>query len=155
MRSAVIAIIVFVSTSLSAQVAQACRVMRSPEQRIEDGYRTHPDLKVAFVRIGAARHLSNDMIRKLHNLYRDYESPWRATASVTKVVIGQGSPELIVFDRNWGSAACDDGTPMPSRGDPWVVYYTSDHLIDAATVLESYPLAAALKADPRLRRNGS
>ena len=69
------------------------------------------------------------------------------------MIVSDGPPELLAFDGGWGSAACDDGTAMPRRGDRWVVYYTSNSSIDAAQVLESYPLATALRVDPRLRDN--
>ena len=137
-----------------ASPAQACRIFRSPEQRIRDTYAGRADLRVALVQITEARHLSNPMVQKMQRLFPKYEAPWRVTASVVKILVSEGSPELIAFDRGWGSAACDDGTPMPRRGDRWVVYYTSAASIGTPQILESYPLKVALRADLRLRGNG-
>jgi len=142
-----------VATMMLMQPAQACRVFRSPEQRIKAAYAGHADLRVALVRITDARHLYHPIIQKLQRLNAKYEAPWRVTASVIKMIVSDGSPELLAFDRGWGSGACDDGTAMPRRGDRWVVYYTSTSSIGAAQVLESYPLASASLVDSRLREN--
>jgi len=142
-----------VATMMLMQPAQACRVFRSPEQRIKAAYAGHADLRVALVRITDARHLYHPIIQKLQRLNAKYEAPWRVTASVIKMIVSDGSPELLAFDRGWGSGACDDGTAMPRRGDRWVVYYTSNSSIGAAQVLESYPLASASLVDSRLREN--
>ena len=142
-----------VATMMLVQPAQACRVFRSPEQRIKATYAEHADLRVALVRITDARHLSHPIIQKLQRLNVKYEAPWRVTASVIRMIVSDGSPELLAFDRGWGSGTCDDGTAMPRRGDRWVVYYTSSSSIGAAQVLESYPLASASLIDPRLREN--
>jgi hypothetical protein len=144
-----------VLSAVVIQPAQACRVMLPAERRIESFYQAHTDLQVAIVSIADARHLSNDIIRKLHSLHRGYEAPWRATALVTKMLVGRESPELVMFDRNWGSAACDDGTTMPRRGDKWIIYYTTASSIGMPIVLDSYPLSIALKADQRLRERDS
>lgn len=135
--------------------AQACRLFRSPEQRVRDVYAGRPDLRVALVRVTDARHLSNPVIQKLQRINANYQKPWRVTAKVEKMIVSDGSPELVTFDRGWGSAACDDGTAMPRRGDRWVVYYTSATPIGSAQVLESYPLPVASRVDPRLHGKGS
>jgi hypothetical protein len=145
-----LAILAFVVAGTIAPVANACRVFRSPEQRISDIYTRQPDIRIALVRIAEARHLSNDMVREINRIFPDSQMPWRATASVSKLIVGDESPELVIFDRGWGSAACDDGTKKPDPGDQWVVYYISDHSIAEAKVLASYPLGAALRADSRL-----
>ncbi len=126
----------------------------SPEQRVENAYSKHPDLRVAVVSVTESRHLTSPvkgMEQTLRRLDTRYEAPWRATAAVKKIIVGQGSPELLVFDRGWGAAACDDGTTMPRRGDKWVVYYTSSSSTGTANVLESYPLATASRIDATLR----
>ncbi|MEG3166262.1 hypothetical protein U1701_16850 [Sphingomonas sp. PB2P19] len=135
------------------QPAQACRVFISPEQRVKAVYAWRADLRVALVKITDAHHLSNPIIQKLHRLNAKYEAPWRVTASVIKMIVSDGSPELLAFNRGCGSAACDDGTAMPRRGDRWVVYYTSTSPIGTAQVLESYPLETASRVDPGLREN--
>ena len=132
-----------VATIMLVQPAQACQVFKSPEQRIKAAYAGHADLRVALVRITDARHLSHPIIQKVQQLNAKYEAPWRVTASVIKMIVSDGSPELLAFDRGWGSAACDDRTAMPRRGDRWIVYYTSTSPIGAAQVLGSYPLASA------------
>ncbi len=126
--------------------------MRSPQQRIADAYASHPDLKVAIVRVTDARYFSTDMIRKTKARLPDFEPPWRATASVVKMIIGDVSPELVAFDRKWTS--CDEDTPKPRRGDEWVVYYKSESVIGMPDVVESYPLTEAREADAHLRNNG-
>lgn len=127
--------------------------MRSPQQRIADAYASHPDLKVAIVRVTDARHFSTAMIREAKTRLPDFEPPWRATASVVKMIVGDVSPELLAFDRKWTS--CDEGTPKPRRGDEWVVYYNSDSVVGMPNIVESYPLMEARKADSRLPKNGS
>lgn len=108
-------------------------------------------MQVALVRISEARHLTFPVSRELRRRTPGYEDPWRATAFVTRLLVGQQSPELVIFDRGWGSSACDDGTSMPRKGDKWVVYYVSgDH--GEADVLETYPLHVAMRADVRLMR---
>lgn len=133
--------------------AQACRVALSPEARIVGAYAQNAKLQVAVVRITEARHLSFPISRELRRANPKYEDPWRVTASVTRMVTGQLSPELITFDRGWGAAACDDGTAMPEKGDAWVVYYLADEQ-GRANVLHSYPMSVALRSDLRLRDQG-
>lgn len=145
-----VAILTLVVAGTSAPAANACRVFRSPEQRISDIYTRQPEIRVALVNIVQARHLSNEMVRKINRMFPDSQMPWRATASVSQLLVGDESPELVIFDRGWGSAACDDGTKKPDPGDQWVVYYVSDHSIAEAEVLESYPFNTALRADPGL-----
>jgi hypothetical protein len=87
-----------VATMMLMHPAQACRVFRSPEQRIKAAYAGHADLRVALVRITDARHLYHPIIQKLQRLNAKYEAPWRVTASVIKMIVSDGSPELLAFD---------------------------------------------------------
>lgn len=137
MRQIVLTACATLATLMAAPSARACRVFTSPEQRISAAYARHSELRVAVVRVIEARHLETWTVREMGRLHSDYEAPWRTAARVTKLIVGAESPELLVFDRNHGSAACDDGTTMPKAGDQWVVYYVSDHPIGAANVLES------------------
>lgn len=134
--------------------AEACRVFRSPEQRIADVYARDAKLRVALVRITEARHLTFPRSQELRRHIRDYEDPWRATAVVVRILVGEQSPELVIFDRGWGSSACDDGTKKPRRGDEWIVYY-SPGLHGEAEVLETFPAEIAMQTDTRLRDGGS
>lgn len=143
-----LAILAFVVAGTIAPVANACRVFRSPEQRISDIYTRQPGIQIALVSIVDARHLSNDMVREVNRIFPDSYLPWRATASVSKLIVGDESPELMIFDR--GQSNCDDGTKKPDPGEQWVVYYVSNGSIGMADVLESYPLSVARRADPRL-----
>lgn len=143
-----LAILAFVVAGTIAPVANACRVFRSPEQRISDIYTRQPDIQIALVSIVEARHLSNDMVREVNRIFPGSYLPWRATALVSKLIVGDESPELMIFDR--GQSNCDDRTKKPNPGDHWVVYYISDHSIAEAEILESYPLNTALRADHRL-----
>lgn len=135
--------------------ANACRVLQTPEKRIADAYAAEAELRVALVTVTEARHLSNPMTRRMQALFESYEAPWRVTASINQTVHGGDSPELVVFDRGWGAAACDDETPMPRPGDRWVIYYVADHEIGATKVILSYPLDTAKRVDPRLHGLGS
>ena len=152
MRNAIITACGYVAACHLTPAAEACRVMRSSEQRIADAYASHPNLKVAIVRITDARHFSTEMIRKAQARLHDFEPPWRATVKVVKVIGGQVSPELLAFDRQWTS--CTVSTPKPRRGDDWVVYYNSDTPVGMPDVVESYSLAEARQADPRLAQDG-
>lgn len=142
---------VSVIAALAAMIptAEACRVMRSPQQRIADAYASDPNLQVAIVRITEARHFTSAMIRRAKASNREFMPPWRATASVVQMIHGDMSPELLAFNREWTS--CDIPTTKPRRGDRWVIYYKSSGLTDTPDVVESYPLAEARLADPRLR----
>ena len=148
MRNAAIAVCGLLAACHLIPAADACRVMRSPEQRIADAHAAHPNLKVAVVRITDARHFSTDMIREAQSRLRDFEPPWRATAAVVRMIVGEVSPELLAFDRQWTS--CAVSTPIPRRGDDWVVYYNSETVLGMPDVVESYSLGEARKADPRL-----
>jgi hypothetical protein len=138
------------ATFAASPSAEACRVFRSPEQRIAETYTKGTELRVALVRIAEARHLTFPMSQELRRRIPGYEDPWRATASVTRMLAGEQSPELVIFDRGWGSSACDDGTKMPRKGDEWVVYYVPGRHGEAE-VLETYPREIAMHADARLR----
>lgn len=124
--------------------------MQSAQQRIFQVYSETKDVQVALVRIIEARHLSFPMMKKFPERFRSEEAPWRAAAVVERVILGEETPEILVFDRGWGSAACDDGTAMPNRGEMWVAYYQST-LSGEAKVIATYPLLVAQTADPRLR----
>lgn len=154
MRRIVLPAIALSAALMIAPSAQACRAIKTPDQRIGEAYAREAELRVALVTITEARHLENAVVRELQRLHSNYEAPWRATASVSEVIVGTDSPALVVFDRNWGPGSCDDGTTMPQPGDRWVVYHVSDHSISAAKVLESYPAAVAVLADPRLDLDG-
>ena len=140
-----------VISSVFAPLAHACRVFQTPEKRIAQAYAEDAELRVSLVTVIGSRHLTNPIIQMLQQRNRDFEAPWRAVASVDQVIGGNGSPELISFDRGWGPAACDDETPMPKQGDQWFVYYTQDNPIAAAKVKLSYPRGSATQDDPRLR----
>jgi hypothetical protein len=132
------------------QSAHACRVFLTPKQRIANAYADNAELQVAIVRITGARHLS--FPQPSSGIARKGEAPWRATASVTKILVGDRSPELVVFDRNWGRSTCDDGTTMPKEGNEWVVYYLSTYQ-GRVNILESYPSNVAKSGDIRLSGN--
>jgi hypothetical protein len=73
--------------------------------------------------------------------------PWQARATIERVLRGPRRSGAILFSRGFGSAACDDGTPVPGRGDRWVLYLSRDHR-GGVVVNLSYPLAVALREDP-------
>jgi hypothetical protein len=150
MRQMIICALAMIAAATFSSPARACRVMQSTQQRISDLYSETKGIQVALIRIVEARHLSFPMMRKFPERFRSEEAPWRAAAIVTQVIFGEETPEILVFDRGWGSAACDDGTALPKRGDMWVAYYRSGAKGEAE-VVATYPLRLARVADPRLR----
>jgi hypothetical protein len=144
------AIVASVTLSTSAQ---ACRVPQPVESVIARIYVDRPALQVASVTITDARLLRSESIDQVKQHYASF-APWRATASVRKMLVGQSSPEFIVLDGGWGRADCNPNFKMPGRNGRWIIYYTSDSL-GRANVHLSLPLRIAVEADPRVRPNGS
>jgi hypothetical protein len=126
----------------SASPSQACRVFLPPAERIAFGYERGAISAVALVRITKATYLSQP---------RGDAHPWRAWARVDQVVSGSYAGKRFTFARGHGSAACDDGRPVPQAGEPWVVYFWK-RATGEYDVWQSYPLAVAVAADPRLKR---
>jgi hypothetical protein len=126
----------------AAGPAGACRVQRSPEQRLASAYKLGLISGVALVRI-----TRSDYIRPRLGKAR----PWEADGDVERLLGGSYLGRSVSFRRGSGSAACDDGLPPPRRGELWVVYIGKGATTDRP-VRHSYPLGIALAADPRLRR---
>jgi hypothetical protein len=103
---------------------------------------------VALVEIIDARHIESNNIHRVQGRY-PYYKPWRVAGSVIKMLSDGASPELVLFDRGWSS--CDDRRKIPHKGEKWMIYYTSSQLDQADNIVESYPLAVAKQADPRLQ----
>jgi hypothetical protein len=120
--------------------ADACRAYRSPEQMVADGYRGGSISAVALVEIDSAKH-TRSPIGDAH--------PWSASARVERVLRGSYSAQNIVFERGWGSAACQEAHPLPKAGDRWVVYFWRRTERDHA-VWATYPFDVAVSADPSL-----
>jgi hypothetical protein len=152
MRRLIIIFGAIFASALCSLPAHACRIYRPPSQRISSVYVNYTDIQVATVEIIAAQHLTSAVVRGIQARYPDYK-PWRVAARVTEMISGDASPELVVFDR--GQSSCDDGTKIPHEGEKWVIYYKPNHLGQADEIVESYPLAVAIAADPRVRANGS
>ena len=79
--------------------------------------------------------------------------PWRATATIRRLVQGSYAAQTVQFERGRGSAACDDGRPPPKAGEVWVIYFWKRADGDQPVWL-SYPASLAFEADPRLRASG-
>lgn len=138
MRKAHLAIVVAALSFGSA--VEACRVARSPEQRVADGYRSGAISAVAIVAVDRAQYTqppSGDA------------HPWVASASVRKILRGSYGAETITFERGWGSAACEEEYPLPKAGDRWVEYLWRGADRNQA-VWVTYPFDVAALADPYL-----
>lgn len=126
----------------SASPSQACRVFFPPVERIAFGYERGAISAVALVRITKATYVSPP---------RGDAHPWRASAQVDQVVSGSYVGKRVSFVRGHGSAACDDGRPVPQTGEQWVIYFWK-RAGGEYEVWQSYPAAVAMVADPRLKR---
>jgi hypothetical protein len=121
--------------------AQACKRMDSPAQKLKGGYETGAIAAVALVTISSATY-----IRK-----SDGDAhPWRASASVSRVLRGNYASKSLAFERGWGSAACDDGEPAPKSGTKWAVYFWKKP-DGTLAVWNTYPADVANSADPKLK----
>lgn len=76
--------------------------------------------------------------------------PWQASGIVENLAQGSHPSKSITFARGLGSAACDDGHPLPRVNELWAIYFWTTPE-GAQQVWQSYPAAVALKADARLR----
>ena len=132
--------IVLAILTASAAPAQACRAYRSPADRIA-GLRSHTGFAGALlVRVNTARYTEPAR--------RDYH-PWQADATIRRSLGAGRQPGAIRFGRSGSTSACDDLTPVPARGDLWVLYLSRSG--DNKVVVNlSYPLAVAKREDPRL-----
>lgn len=123
-------------------VAQACRVMMSPEQKIAGGYENGAISAVALVKIEQAEHIREP----IHDSH-----PWRARARVLVPIMGDGHfPEHVEFERGHGSAACEWSLPpLPKRGDRWVVYFFTG--VEGGLIpWTAFPQTEAASLDPTL-----
>ena len=118
--------------------AQACRAAFSPAERLSMGYRAGAISAAVLVRVTEA-HYTRGRFSDAH--------PWRATATVEGVLRGAYPARNVVFERGWGSAACDDGHAVPAAGERWVVYFWRRGPGDQP-VWYSYPAQVAFAADP-------
>lgn len=119
--------------------SHACRVFLMPKKRLDSGYESAISA-VALVRVTEAQY-THAPIADAH--------PWRATATVLQVFQGSYPAKTMQFQRGWGSAACDDRSPIAKAGSLWVVYFWKRAEGDQP-VWQSYPADVAFKADPRL-----
>jgi hypothetical protein len=126
--------------AVSAAPAQACRGYRLPADRIAGLYQ-HKDFAGALlVRVAGARY--TEPARP------DYH-PWQADATIRRSFDAGRGTGTIRFGRSGSTSACDDLTPVPKRGDLWVLYLSKSGDGHAVVNL-SYPLAVARREDPRL-----
>ncbi|MES2442930.1 MAG: hypothetical protein V4574_08875 [Pseudomonadota bacterium] len=122
--------------------SRACRVYLAPAQRLAMGYDSGAISAVALVRITGAGYTG---------VRRGDAHPWRASATVRRLLRGSHTATSVGFERGWGSAACDDGRPPPKAGEVWVIYFWKRPDGEQAVWL-TYPASVAFEADPRLRR---
>lgn len=123
-----------------ATPGNACRVARSPERKLHDGYDRGVISGVAFVTVKFTKFIS-EPIADAH--------PWAADATIDQVVRGDYDAKTVSFERGWGSAACDEGYAPPTPGDRWVLYFwkqpNGEQLVWA-----SYPFAVVSISDATL-----
>jgi hypothetical protein len=124
-----------------ATPSQACRFAQSAEDRLASGYASKAISAVALVRITKAGYIG-PAAGDAH--------PWRASATVLRVLRGSYAGHRLSFERGWGSSACDDGRPPPKAGELWVVYFWSRGPGDQP-VWKTYPADVARAADPKIR----
>lgn len=122
--------------SLAPTAAEACRINPPPHIRMAgvfDG-----------VVVGVVEN------PRLRSRGEEERPGWQAEVRVTRVVEGRSRLARYSIGRTGDPAACDDGQPMPTAGEAWVVYLTTlpGDRADSAT---SYPLALARQADLRFR----
>ena len=125
---------------VTATPSEACRAHRSPEQRLAGGCKSGAISSVALVRISGAEYTAAQM---------GDAHPWRASATIVRVVQGSYSGKTVRFDRGNGTSMCDDGLPPPAVGEAWVVYFWKSTKTDEA-VWVSYSAKVAYAADPLL-----
>ena len=138
MRVSRYSLLAILASFVFATPSEACRVYRSPEQRIADGYRSGAISAVALVTIESATYTSEP--------FGD-SHPWSATAKIDRVLRGAYQTKSVSFVRGWGSAACDDGHSAPKAGDRWVVYFWKPAEREQEAWV-TYPLDIAALADP-------
>lgn len=136
---AVLALVSF-STLAIATPSDACRVARSPEEKLKDGYSTGAISGVALVTIKSTKFVREP--------YGDAH-PWAAAATIDQVVRGSYEAKTVSFVRGWGSTACDEGYAPPTPGDRWIVYFRKRPQGEQV-VWASYPLRVASTSDPTL-----
>jgi len=139
MMRAVLALVSFSALAI-ATPSDACRVARSPEQKLKDGYSTGAISGVALVTIKATKFI-REPSGDAH--------PWAAAATIDQVVRGSYETKTVNFERGWGSTACDEGYAPPTPGDRWIVYFWKQPRGEQV-VWATYPLAVASASDPTL-----
>ena len=120
--------------------SEACRESQQPSERLASAHHKGIFDAIALVRVQQATYLREQ---------GEDAHPWRATATVERILKGSYYPSDVQFERGWGSSACDDGQTIPKAGDLWVVYFW--HRPDQKMVVWiSYPAAVASLADPQI-----
>nr|WP_137676040.1 hypothetical protein [Parerythrobacter lutipelagi] len=125
---------------LTAVPAQACRIFRPAEHRIE-ALRAHEHYSGAvLVRIESARHTAEPV--------QDSRA-WEAKIRIVRTLDGRVKMDPIIIVGGWGSAACELNPEIAKPGSLWVVYIASngggqEHINIAL------PLERAREADPAL-----
>ena len=118
----------------------ACRINLPPKERTAHGYVSGAISAVVLVRVASSAHTAEPS---------GDAKPWRAVATVERVVRGSYLPAQVVFERGWGSSACDDGHLIARVGELWVVYFWKQ-ADGKQLVWQSYPAATAFRADTGL-----
>jgi hypothetical protein len=135
--------ICLVALAATAAPALACKRIDSPNQKLENGYNGNAIVAVALVKISDGRYT--------HPKAEDGDNhPWEVTATVQRMLKGEYEPKSVKFERGWGSAACDDGRPLPGVGEQWVVYFEKK-LDGTLAVWQTYPVSVANRDDPQLK----
>lgn len=136
----ILSVVVAAALMMTSGSAEACRTRESPATRLARGHERGL-ISAVLVTVTHARHI-REATGDAH--------PWEALATVDRALFGSHSASTVRFQRGWGSAACDDGAPIPQPEASWVVYF-SKHGNDEPRVWLAYQASVALAADPMLR----
>ena len=116
-----------------ASHASACRIYRSPEERVRD-----PVDGIVIARVESASNTNEYGL--------DTGASWRGTARRTAGIEGKLDQQTFGFGR---SGVCDDGEGVARVGDLWALYL--QRRPDGSYIAAySLPLTAARQIDPRL-----
>jgi hypothetical protein len=138
MRELSLAILLAVGMASLAGPVAACSVFVPPAGRLSNAHMKGFITAAALVRVLKAEYTSARI---------SDAPPWQADALVEQILLGSHAGKVVSFQRGPGSAACDEGYPLPRPGQQWVVYFGS--FPDGREVVRfTYPADVAFAADP-------
>ena len=128
-----LALVLGLAVSLLSGVASACRVYIEPAVRIAAAFDV-----ILVARVTSAGYLGPG--------HADFH-PWKAAATLQRVVLGKPTTTAFEFGGSQSTAACDLRRPPQQAGELWVLY---QRVVDGELrVVEAYPLSFVQGIDPR------